>query len=182
MVAEGDRIAYDTYVTGSPDTGPSGSQIWIHDLGTGTETHVPMADGTDVAWQPIRKNAISRVYGADTYGTNIASSKWTWNTLGKSVPGLMNASSAVLISKSDSAYATTATSLAGKKPGPVLMTSRTGLDSSVQTELKRMLPKGKTVYLVGGTSILSSSVASKRSPQPAVPGRWRTPRPARPSS
>ncbi|WCH91594.1 cell wall-binding repeat-containing protein [Streptomyces moderatus] len=158
---KGDRIAYDTYFTGSPDTGPSGSQIWIHDLAAGTETRVPMADGTDVAWQPLRKNAISRVYGSDTYDTNIASSKWTWNTLGKSVPGLMNASSAVLISKSDSAYATTATSLAGKKHGPVLMTSRTGLDSSVQSELKRMLPKGKTVYLVGGTSILSSSVASK---------------------
>ncbi|MFE2533283.1 cell wall-binding repeat-containing protein [Streptomyces sp. NPDC059371] len=159
---EGDRIAYDTYFTGGPDTGSSGSQIWIHDLGAGTETRVvPMTDGTDVAWQPIRDNAISRVYGSDTYDTNIASSKWTWNTLGKSVPGLMNASSAVLISKSDSAYATTATSLAGKKHGPVLMTSRTGLDSSVQTELKRMLPKGKTVYLVGGTSILNSSVASK---------------------
>ncbi|WP_051899865.1 cell wall-binding repeat-containing protein [Streptomyces aureus] len=158
---KGDRIAYDTYVTGSADTGPSGSQIWIRDLAAGTETRVPTANGTDVAWQPIRKNAISRVYGSDTYDTNIASSKWTWNTLGKSVPGLMNASSAVLISKTDSAYATTATSLAGKKHGPVLMTSRTGLDSSVQTELKRMLPKGRTVYLVGGTSILSSSVASK---------------------
>ncbi|MGW4675622.1 cell wall-binding repeat-containing protein [Streptomyces sp. NPDC004324] len=157
---KGDRIAYDTYVTGSPDA-PSGSQIWIHDLAARTETRVPTAGGTDVAWQPLRKNAISRVYGADTYGTNIASSKWTWNALGKSVPGLMNASSAVLISKTDSAYATTAASLAGKKHGPVLMTSRTGLDSSVQTELKRMLPKGRTVYLVGGTGILNSSVASK---------------------
>ncbi|MET7697563.1 cell wall-binding repeat-containing protein [Streptomyces sp. NPDC005485] len=158
---KGDRIAYDTYFTGSPDTGPSGSQLWIHDLAAGTETRVPMAGGTDVAWQPLRKNAISRVYGSDIYDGNIAASKWTWNTLGRSVPGLMNASSAVLISKSDSAYATTATSLAGKKHGPVLMTSGTGLDSSVQTELKRMLPKGRTVYLVGGTSILSSSVASK---------------------
>ncbi|MFF4899503.1 cell wall-binding repeat-containing protein [Streptomyces sp. NPDC001068] len=127
---KGDRIAYDTYVTGSPDTGPSGSQVWIHDLGTDTETRVPSADGTDVAWQPLRKNAISRVYGSDAYDTDIASSKWTWNTVGKQVPGLMTASSAVLISRSDSAYATTATSLAGKKHGPVLMTSRTGLDSS----------------------------------------------------
>ncbi|MGW4565476.1 cell wall-binding repeat-containing protein [Streptomyces sp. NPDC004561] len=65
------------------------------------------------------------------------------------------------MSKSDAAYATTATSLAGKKRGPVLMTSGTGLDSSVQTELKRMLPKGRTVYLVGGTKVLSGSVASK---------------------
>ncbi len=158
---QGDRIAYDLYFTGSADTGPSGPQVWIHDLGTGTETRVPQADGTDVAWQPVRDNAISRVWGSDTYDTNIAASRWTWNTVGTSTPGLMNAGAAVLISKSDPAYATTATSLAGKKRGPVLMTSGTGLDSSVQTELKRMLPKGRTVYLIGGTSILSSSVASK---------------------
>ncbi|MFI6486870.1 cell wall-binding repeat-containing protein [Streptomyces sp. NPDC050564] len=157
---QGNRIAYDIYVSGNPDV-PQGPHVWIHDLGTGTETQVPQGDGSDVAWQPIRDNAISRVYGSDTYDTNIASSKWTWNTVGTSTPGLTNAGAAVLISKSDSAYATTATSLAGKKRGPVLMTSGTGLDSSVQTELKRMLPKGKTVYLIGGTKVLNSAVASK---------------------
>lgn len=158
---QGDRIAYDIYVTGSADTGPSGPQVWIHDLGTGTETRVPMADGTNVAWQPIRDNGLYRIWGTDAYDTDIAASKWTWNQVGTSTPGLMNAGSAVLISKSDPAYATTATSLAGKKRGPVLMTSATGLDSSVQTELKRMLPKGRTVYLVGGTKVLGSAVASK---------------------
>ncbi|MFF7970365.1 cell wall-binding repeat-containing protein [Streptomyces sp. NPDC007905] len=157
---QGNRIAYDIYVSGNPDVA-QGPQVWIHDLGTGTETQVPQGDGTDVAWQPIRDNAISRVYGSDSYDTDIASSKWTWNTVGKSTPGLTNAGAAVLISKSDSAYATTATSLAGKKRGPVLMTSGTSLDSSVQTELKRMLPKGRTVYLVGETKILNSTVASK---------------------
>ncbi len=157
---QGGRIAYDIYVSGNPDVA-QGPQVWIHDLGTGTQTQVPMADGTNVAWQPLRDNAISRVWGSDNYGTNIAASKWTWNTVGTSTPGLRNANAAVLISKSDAAYATTATSLAGKKRGPVLMTSRTGLDSSVQTELKRMLPKGKTVYLIGGSTILNSTVASK---------------------
>ncbi|WP_369241489.1 cell wall-binding repeat-containing protein [Streptomyces sp. R21] len=158
---QGNRIAYDIYVTGSPDTGPSGPQLRILDLGTGTVAKVPQGNGTDVAWQPLRDNVISRVYGSDVYDGNIAASKWTWNTVGQSAPGLTAAGAAVLISKSDSAYATTATSLAGKKRGPVLMTSGTGLDSSVQTELKRMLPQGRTVYLIGGTSILSSTVASK---------------------
>ncbi|GGN65332.1 hypothetical protein GCM10011579_035670 [Streptomyces albiflavescens] len=157
---QGDRIAYDIDVPGSPDV-VGGPQVWIHTIGSGEQTQAPMANGTNVAWQPIRDNAISRVYGSDTYDTNISASKWTWNTVGTSTPGLTNAGAAVLISKSDAAYATTATSLAGKKRGPVLMTSGTGLDSSVQTELKRMLPKGKTVYLVGGTKILSSAVASK---------------------
>ncbi|MGW3245059.1 cell wall-binding repeat-containing protein [Streptomyces sp. NPDC001070] len=66
-----------------------------------------------------------------------------------------------MISKSSSAYATTAASLAGRKRRPVLMTSGTSLDSWVQTEPKRMPPKGKTVYPVGGTKVLGSSVASK---------------------
>ncbi|MFI1726778.1 cell wall-binding repeat-containing protein [Streptomyces sp. NPDC020489] len=157
---QGNRIAYDAHISGDPYVA-DGPQVRIHDLGTGTQTRVPQGTGTDVAWQPLRNNAISRVYGSDTYGTNIASSKWTWNTVGAGATGLPNANAAVLISKSDAAYASTATSLAGKKRGPVLMTSGTGLDSSVQTELKRMLPKGKTVYLVGGTKILSSAVATK---------------------
>lgn len=152
---QGDRIAYDIDVYGQSP------QVWLHTIGTGTDTQVPQAQGTNVAWQPLRDNAISRVWGSDSYDTNIAASKWTWNTVGTSTPGLKNAGAAVLISKSDSAYATTATSLAGKKRGPVLMTSGTGLDSSVQTELKRMLPKGKTVYLIGGSTILNSTVASK---------------------
>ncbi|MFI6352753.1 cell wall-binding repeat-containing protein [Streptomyces sp. NPDC050743] len=152
---QGDRIAYDIDVYGQSP------QVWLHTIGTGTDTQVPQAQGTNVAWQPLRDNAISRVWGSDSYDTNIAASKWTWNTVGTSTPGLKNAGAAVLISKSDSAYATTATSLAGKKRGPVLITSGTGLDSSVQTELKRMLPKGKTVYLIGGSTILNSTVASK---------------------
>ncbi|MEW2160721.1 cell wall-binding repeat-containing protein [Streptomyces sp. NPDC007189] len=152
---QGDRIAYDIDVYGQSP------QAWLHTIATSAATQVPQAQGTNVAWQPLRDNAISRVWGSDSYDTNIAASKWTWNTVGTSTPGLKNAGAAVLISKSDSAYATTATSLAGKKRGPVLMTSGTGLDSPVQTELKRMLPKGKTVYLIGGSTILNSTVASK---------------------
>lgn len=51
--------------------------------------------------------------------------------------------------------------LAGKKHGPVLLTPATSVSSAVQAELKRVLKPGATVYLVGGTSILSSAVASK---------------------
>ncbi|MEU6260809.1 cell wall-binding repeat-containing protein [Streptomyces sp. NPDC047043] len=123
------------------------------------------------AWQPLRKNVVGRVWGADVYGSNIAASRWTWNTTGQSEAGLMNASSAVLVSKDSSAYALTAPALAGKKHGPVLLTSGSSLSSSVQTELKRILKPGASVYLVGGTSILSSSVASKVSSLGLTPKR-----------
>ncbi|MET9408771.1 cell wall-binding repeat-containing protein [Streptomyces sp. NPDC002935] len=117
--------------------------------------------GVSPAWQPLRKNTVFRVWGADSNGSNIAGSRWTWNTVGKSEPGLMNASSAVLVSQDSPSYALTAAALAGKKHGPVLLTPETSVSSSVQAELKRVLKPGATVYLVGGTSILSGSVASK---------------------
>ncbi|MFF4348005.1 cell wall-binding repeat-containing protein [Streptomyces sp. NPDC001530] len=117
--------------------------------------------GRAPAWQPLRKNTVARVWGADVYGSNIAGSRWTWSTVGQSERGLMNASSAVLVSQDSQAYALTAPALAGKKHGPVLLTPSTSISSSVQAELKRVLKPGATVCLVGGTSILSSAVASK---------------------
>ncbi|WP_095936082.1 cell wall-binding repeat-containing protein [Streptomyces sp. Tue6028] len=127
--------------------------------------------GRSPAWQPLRKNTVVRVWGADVYGSNIAGSRWTWNTVGKSEAGLMNASSAVLVSRDSQSYALTAPALAGKKHGPVLLTPSTSVSSAVQAELKRVLKPGATVYLVGGTSILSSAVASKVSALGFTPKR-----------
>ncbi|WP_245173623.1 cell wall-binding repeat-containing protein [Streptomyces aureus] len=127
--------------------------------------------GRSPAWQPLRKNYVSRVSGADVYGSNIAASRWTWNTVGKSEPGLMNASSAVLVSQDSQSYALTAPALAGKKHGPVLLTPGTSISTAVQKELKRTLKPGASVYLVGGTSILSSAVSSKVTALGFVPKR-----------
>jgi dipeptidyl aminopeptidase/acylaminoacyl peptidase len=164
---DGTRLAYQL------TTASNTEQDQILDLSTGTATVVydsPTAK-EDLAWQPLRKNFAGRIWGADVYGTNIAASRWTWNTVGKSDPGLMNASSAVLISQSSQPYALTAPALAGKKHGPVLMTPGTSLSASVQSELKRILKPGASVYLVGGTSILSSGVASKVSSLGFTPKR-----------
>ncbi|MFD4141131.1 cell wall-binding repeat-containing protein [Streptomyces sp. NPDC058572] len=165
---DGTRLAYQLTTTSNE------LQNQVLDLSTGTTKvlyDTPTTAKWDLAWQPLRKNAVARVWGADVYGSNIAASRWTWNTVGKSEPGLMNASSAVLISKDSQAYALTAPALAGKKHGPVLMTSGSALDSSVQTELKRILKPGASVYLIGGTSILSSTVASKVSSLGFTPKR-----------
>ena len=51
--------------------------------------------------------------------------------------------------------------LAAKTGGPLLLTPPTALDSNAETELKRVLPAGSTVYLLGGTSALSSSIESQ---------------------
>ncbi|MER6122033.1 cell wall-binding repeat-containing protein [Streptomyces sp. NPDC001795] len=156
----GKRIVFDAHTTG--DSSDVHSTEYV-DLATGELTPVPgTPQGANPSWQPLRKNGTGRVWGADSYATNVASSRWTWNTVGApSVPGLMNAKAAVLINRDDSAYSLTAPALAGKKGGPVLMTPKSGLSPAVKSELKRVLKRGANVYLVGGTSILSDSVASQ---------------------
>lgn len=147
----------------------------IVDVATGEYTYAPKPPGTSsvlhMAWQPLRGQSTGRVWGADSSATNVAASRWTWNTVGQSEPGLIDARSAVLISKDGPSYALTGQSLAGQKQGPLLMTPKTSLSTSVQNELKRTLKPGATVYLVGGTDILSSAVASKVSSLGFTPKR-----------
>ncbi|MFC4503112.1 MULTISPECIES: cell wall-binding repeat-containing protein [Streptomyces] len=168
----GKRILFEAHTSQFSDDVRTAEYV---DLATGTLTPVMNASQSSFvnnpSWEPLRKNTTARVWGSDAYATNIASSRWTWNTLGKSVPGLMNAKSAVLVNRDDAAYSLTAPALAGKKVGPVLMTPKTGLSSAVKTELKRTLKKGKTVYLVGGTSILTGTVASQLKTLGYVPKR-----------
>lgn len=176
------RLTEDTADYDSPSWAPASDRMVVHfDHGT-TETGGCCTTGNAVltitadavtrgatfpyggrspAWQPLRKNGVGRVWGADVCGSNIAASRWTWNTVGQSEAGLKNASAAVLVSKDSQAYALTAAALAGKKGGPVLLTSATSVTSAVQSELKRVLKPGATVYLLGGSSVLGNSVSTK---------------------
>ncbi|MCT9081691.1 cell wall-binding repeat-containing protein [Streptomyces fulvoviolaceus] len=165
----GTRIIFDAHTSGdSSDV----HTIEYADLATGELTKVPgTPQGSNPSWQPLRKNSTGRVYGADTYATNIASSRWTWNTVGESVPGLMTAKSAVLVNRDSAAYSLTAPGLAGRKQAPVLGTSKSGLTAAVKAELKRMLKPGKNVYLVGNTSVLSTTVSSQLKALGYVPKR-----------
>ncbi|RVU17906.1 cell wall-binding repeat-containing protein [Streptomyces antnestii] len=162
----------------TPSWAPSGTRIAFNngndedasatrivDVASGDVATMPnppsTSSTTDIAWQPLRRNNTLRVWGADAQGTNTAVSRWSWNTLGQSEPGFADARSAVLISQDSPSYALTAQTLGGQKQGPVLMTPKSSLSSAVQSELKRTLKPGSTVYLVGGTDVLSSAVATK---------------------
>jgi ell wall binding domain 2 (CWB2)/WD40-like Beta Propeller Repeat len=169
--ADGNRILFDVHTSG--DSSDVHTTEYL-DLTAGTYTKVATQQdnwGSNPSWQPLRRNATGRVWGADTYATNIASSHWSWNTVGQSEPGLLDAKAAVLINQDSPSYSLTAAALAGKKQGPVLMTPASGLSSAVKTELKRTLKPGATVYLVGGTSMLGSTVSSQVSALGFVPKR-----------
>ncbi|MYS22590.1 MULTISPECIES: cell wall-binding repeat-containing protein [unclassified Streptomyces] len=151
---DGGRIAYDV-------AGDSSTTVELVTLSDGSVSTVSTT-GMNPSWQPLRKNIFSRVYGTGAVTVDQAASRWAFDTVGKAhVPGLLPAKSAVLINKGNTIYSSPAISLAAEKQGPVLMTSANSLDSTASAELKRTLPKGGTVYVIGGTNLISSAEVNK---------------------
>jgi putative cell wall-binding protein len=97
---------------------------------------------------------LSRVAGSNRLQTAIATSQRLFAT--------PDSAGAVILARSDDfADALAAASLAGLAKAPILLTpSGVGIDASVRTEIDRVLPAGKTIFLIGGTRALSSSVES----------------------
>ncbi|MEZ0112338.1 putative cell wall-binding protein [Catenulispora sp. EB89] len=61
--------------------------------------------------------------------------------------------------------------LAGEKRGPLLLTPRDSRDTRDLAELHRTLPRGATVYLLGGTDALSANVQNQVTAAGFVPKR-----------
>ncbi|MCU1484756.1 MAG: protease-like protein [Actinomycetia bacterium] len=101
----------------------------------------------------IARPVVQRLFGDDRILSSIAISKDGF------APGKADA---VVLSRSDDfADALAAVPLAVVKKGPLLLTGRTALDDRVLTEMTRVLPAGKTVYILGGTNALSDEVVKR---------------------
>ena len=61
--------------------------------------------------------------------------------------------------------------MAAAKHAPLLLTPSASLDQVTAAEIQRVVPKGGTVYLLGGTSALSAAVASEVTALGDVPSR-----------
>jgi hypothetical protein len=97
---------------------------------------------------------VQRIAGVDRIGTAIAASQTGFSK---------DASArAVVLARADSfADALAGTPLAAVRGGPLLLTPSAQLDGRVRGEIDRVLPKGATVYLLGGTSALAGGVADE---------------------
>jgi ell wall binding domain 2 (CWB2)/WD40-like Beta Propeller Repeat len=115
-------------------------------------------DGTDPAWQPVNSNHVVRLWGEIAIDTAIAVSQDTY--LAASAPGSATAhADSVVLTRSDGYYdALAGTSLAVAKQGPLLLTPPSSLNPDVAAEIQRVLKPGGTVYLLGGTAALSTTV------------------------
>jgi ell wall binding domain 2 (CWB2) len=103
----------------------------------------------------------TRFGGVDRLSTAVAVSQTAFQAPGSA--------SAVVLSRWDSfADALAGGPLAAARQGPLLLTPPGALSLETATEIRRVLKPGGTVYLVGGTSALSATVASEVSALGAV--------------
>lgn len=96
---------------------------------------------------------LTRLSGADRIATAVAVSRAAY-------PGAGSAKAAVLARSDTYPDALVGGPLAAAEGGPLLLSSPSNLDGAAGAELSRVLPKGSTVYLLGGTAALSPAVAS----------------------
>ena len=95
----------------------------------------------------------SRLAGSNRQATAVAVSQAQFPTAGST--------QAVVLARADVfADALAGGPLAAAKHAPLLLTSSGSLDAVTKAEITRVLPAGGTVYVLGGTTALSSGVAS----------------------
>ena len=116
-------------------------------LGAGFVGVAIPATAASAATAPV----VTRISGATRFDTAIAASQDQFTATGSA--------KAVVLARADTyPDALSGGPLAAKVGGPLLLTSSTSLPSSVQAEMIRVLPKGGTVYILGGTSAVSAAV------------------------
>jgi YVTN family beta-propeller protein len=96
---------------------------------------------------------VSRVAGADRYATAAAASAAKFGN------GVADA--VVLASGVDYPDALAGVPLATKKHAPLLLTTGATLPEVTRTELRRVLPTGRTVYVLGGTAAIPASISTE---------------------
>jgi putative cell wall-binding protein len=106
-----------------------------------------------------------RLSGSDRFGTAIAASVVEFPTTG-------SAGAVVLARSDDYPDALVGTALAAAKSAPLLFANGGLLTAATQAEIQRVLPVGGTVYLLGGTAAIPTSVATTLTTLGFVPVRY----------
>jgi putative cell wall-binding protein len=94
---------------------------------------------------------VERIFGSGRVETAVALSEDLY-------PAMLSAGAAVLARADDYPDALAGVPLAHARDGPLLLTGRDRLADPVAAELRRVLPPGATVYLLGGEAALSDRV------------------------
>ncbi|MFG1649075.1 cell wall-binding repeat-containing protein [Micromonospora sp. NPDC049275] len=151
----GDFVMANQRVEGSA----SSSVVRVYAIG-GMQDKVYPLDGLSgvPAYQPQLLDRTVRVAGQDRFGTAVAASQSHWGKYDDPADVRPRAG-AVVLSRSDTyADALGGSALAAAKKGPLLLTPPTALQPQTADEIRRVLPDGGTVYLLGSEGALSNTV------------------------
>lgn len=163
-----------TFRSSDPVYGPTGAQILQGDRAVFLVPSAPLTAGRywasihqpnqpDIRWSfvvapqgspsvgGVYDIALSRVAGDSRDATSVAASRLRY-------PAGGSASAVVLASDQTFPDALAGTPLAVARNGPLLLTAPGGLRAVTADEIRRVLPAGATVYVLGGTGAVSSSV------------------------
>jgi len=139
--------AADSGGTGSGGTGSTGGS------GSSTGSGSSGGGGGGAAAPVVAAAPVTRVAGTDRIATAVAVSQ-------DSFPA-GNAGAVVLARGDDYPDALVGGPLAAAKNAPLLLTEGSTLPAATASEIKRVLPAGGTVYVLGGTSAVPATVASQ---------------------
>ncbi|MFF7249491.1 cell wall-binding repeat-containing protein [Embleya sp. NPDC008237] len=113
-------------------------------------------------WQSTRVNVVNRLGGRTAVETATAASQEQWAAVGAPAGNGREQADAVVLTRNDYyGDGLVGVPLAAAKKGPLLLTDRNSLSASAETEIKRILPAGKTVYLLGDSTALFEPVAAR---------------------
>jgi hypothetical protein len=111
------------------------------------------SSGGGAAAPVVTAAPVTRVAGTDRIATAVAVSQSSFPT--------GNAGAVVLARADDYPDALVGGPLAAAKNAPLLLTEGSALPAATATEVKRVLPAGGKVYVLGGTSAVPTSVTSQ---------------------
>jgi len=109
---------------------------------------------------PALCTAVTRFQTSDPADEAVAVSKSVFRNNGVSSLGLTQAKAVVLATSTNFADSLLGSELAATEHGPLLLTPTASLATAAQAEIKRILPKGATVYVLGTTWSISAKVVS----------------------
>ncbi|WP_344663123.1 cell wall-binding repeat-containing protein [Catenulispora subtropica] len=136
--------------------GSLGLQVTVSGAGDAS-----MTSATCMVFVDGVKNSVHRYAGDDRYLTSAAVSQWVWADASGDTTQRRQAKSVVLASGAGFADALAGVPLAEYRQGPLLLSEPATLTKTTENEIKRILPRGSTVYLLGGTSALAPAVESQ---------------------
>jgi putative cell wall-binding protein len=99
------------------------------------------------------QGTLTRVGGSDRVATSILISQTAF-------PANLSATAVVLARGDDFADALAGSPLAAHFQGPLLLTPTDGLTPPLRSEIQRVLPVGRTIYLLGGVQAIAPGVAT----------------------